>query len=42
MVSTLDTANEITQFVLYDADRAASNEIYQAFERFHVDAMNFQ
>lgn len=38
----LDTANEISPFVLYDADRAASNEVYQAFDRFHVNAMSFQ
>lgn len=38
----LDTVNEISPFVLYDADRAASNEVYQAFDHFHVDAMNFQ
>ena len=38
----LDTVNEISPFVLYDADRAASNEVYQAFDRFHVNAMSFQ
>ena len=37
-----DTTNETTPFVLYDADRAASNEVYQAVDRFHVNAMSFQ
>lgn len=38
----LDIASEIVPFALYAVSRRGSNEVYQAFDGFHVNAMSFQ